>query len=65
MPPTPCEAAQRLEMRFAALKSKDAQEKLSLHRTRKLLVKQRTGQSVARRPAWPQNSANVNQLIVR
>ena len=52
-------------MRFAALKSKDAQEKLSLRRTRKLLVKQRTGQSVARRSAWPQNRANVNQLVVR
>ena len=36
------EAAQR--PRFAALKSKDAQGMLSLHRTRKLLVKQRTDQ---------------------
>lgn len=62
-----CEAAQRPEMRFAALKSKDAQGMLSLHRTRKLLVKQRTGQLPGAEfgVVAPQNRASVNQLVIR
>ena len=65
-----CEAAQRPEMRFAAVKSKDAQGMLSLHRTRKLLVKQRTqmvnsirGQCAEFGVIAPQNRTGVNRLI--
>ena len=37
-----CEAVQRPGMRFAALKEVDVQAMLALHRTRRLLIKQRT-----------------------
>ena len=37
-----CEAAQRPQMRFAVVKNEDIQAMLCLHRTRRLLVKQRT-----------------------
>ncbi len=37
-----CEAAQRPGMRFAAVKTEEIQAMLSLHRTRRLLIKQRT-----------------------
>ena len=37
-----CEAARRPTMRFVSVKSRDQQAALSMHRTRNLLVKQRT-----------------------
>src|SRR4029078_1935068 len=44
-----CEAGRRPTMRFVAVKSADAQSILMLHRTRHLLVRQRTAQISALR----------------
>lgn len=65
-----CGAAQRPGMRFAALKDVDVQAMLSLHRTRRLLIKQRTqminslrGQCAEFGVVAPQNRAGVAHLI--
>ena len=65
-----CEAAQRPDMRFAAVKDLDAQALQSLHRTRRLLVKQRTqmlnslrGHCAEFGVVAPQNRTGVTQLI--
>ena len=65
-----CEAAQRPGMRFAALKDLDMQAMLALHRTRRLLIKQRTqtinslrGQCAEFGVVAPQNRTGVTQLI--
>ena len=64
-----CEAAQRPGMRFAALKELDVQAMLALHRSRRLLIKQRTqtinslrGQCAEFGVVAPQNRAGVAQL---
>ena len=65
-----CEAVQRPGMRFAALKEVDVQAMLALHRTRRLLIKQRTqminslrGQCAEFGVVAPQTRAGVAQLI--
>ena len=65
-----CEAAQRPGMRFAALKDLDVQAMLALHRSRRLLIKQRTqtinslrGQCAEFGVVAPQNRTGVTQLI--
>ena len=65
-----CEAAQRPGMRFAALKDVDVQAMLALHRTRRLLIKQRTqtinslrGQCAEFGVVALQNRIGVTQLI--
>ena len=65
-----CEAAQRPDMRFAAVKGLDAQALQSLHRTRRLLVKQRTqilnslrGQCAEFGVIAPQNQIGVTALL--
>ena len=65
-----CEAAQRPGMRFAALKDLDVQAMLTLHRSRRLLIKQRTqtinslrGQCAEFGVVAPQNRTGVAQLI--
>ena len=65
-----CEAAQRPSMRFAAVKELDVQALLTLHRTRRLLVKQRTqtvnslrGQCAEFGVVAPQNRTGVAHLI--
>jgi transposase len=40
-----CEAVTRPTMRFVAMKSREQQASLALHRTRELLVKERTRSS--------------------
>jgi len=52
-----CEAVTRPSMRFVAIKTKEQQTGLMLHRTRQLLVRQRTMLSNAIRGIWP-NSAS-------
>ncbi len=51
-----CEAVTRPSMRFVPIKTKQQQTALMLHRTRQLLVRQRTMLSNALRGPWP-NSA--------
>ena len=65
-----CEAVQRPGMRFAALKDVEVQAMLALHRTRRLLIKQRTqminslrGQCAEFGVVAPQNRTGVAQLI--
>ena len=65
-----CEAAQRPGIRFAALKDLDVQAMLALHRSRRLLIKQRPqtinslrGQCAEFGVVAPQNRAGVTQLI--
>ena len=65
-----CEAVQRPGMRFAALKEVDVQAMLALHRTRRMLIKQRTqminslrGQCAEFGVVAPQTRAGVAQLI--
>ena len=65
-----CEAAQRPQMRFAAVKTQETQALLSLHRTRQLLVKQRTqlinslrGQCAEFGVIAPRSREGVSRLI--
>ena len=65
-----CEAVQRPAMRFAKVKTVDDQAVLTLHRTRRLLTKQRTqlsnslrGQCAKFGVVAPQNRTGVTQLI--
>ncbi len=65
-----CEAVRRPTMRFVAIKSADAQSVLMLHRTRHLLVRQRTAQVSALRAhlaeygiVAPKGRAHVRELV--
>jgi transposase len=65
-----CEAVRRPTMRFVAIKSADAQSVLMLHRTRHLLVRQRTAQISALRAhlaeygiVAPKGRTHVRQLV--
>ena len=65
-----CEAAQRPAMRFAKVKTAEDQAMLTLHRTRRLLIKQRTqrgnslrGQGAEFGLVAPQNRAGVAKLL--
>ena len=65
-----CEAAQRPAMRFAKVKTAKDQAVLTLHRTRRLLIKQRTrlgnslrGQCAELGLVAPQNRAGVAMLL--
>src|ERR1700745_2037528 len=48
-----CEAVTRPSMQFVALKTKEQQASLMLHRTRQMLVRQRTMLINAMRGTWP------------
>jgi transposase len=55
-----CEAVTRPTMRFVAVKSEDQQSVLVLHRTRELLVKQRTmlANAIRSAPIWPSSGSS-------
>ncbi len=62
-----CEAVTRPSMRFVAIKTKEQQAALMLHRSRQLLIRQRTMLSNAMRGhlaelgiAWPQGAGNAH-----